>query len=136
MAERACNDCGTPIFDQRYLKCGVCLRRVGVVALMPPVPPAINWKEGARHYRHLLKLSEQHEINLKRRLGAEHERRATLVNTISDILMDIAYDEDDTNQEYCNVCRRSLIEEDGHQPGCLYVVALGVLAEAGRSVES
>jgi hypothetical protein len=79
--------------------------------------------------------SERLEIQLKARLGQEHERRVRLVNTMADILMDIAYDEDDTNQEYCNVCRRSLIEEDGHQVGCEYVLALAVLAEAGRSAE-
>ena len=95
----------------------------------------IDWKQVAHHQRHLRRLAEQHEINLKRRLGQEHEQRVRLVNMMADILMDIAYDEDDTEQEYCNVCHRSLIEEDGHQTGCLYVLALSVLAEAGRSVD-
>jgi molybdenum cofactor biosynthesis enzyme MoaA len=134
MAERACNDCEAPIFDQRYLKCGACLRRIGVVPLLSPVPPVVQWKEVARSYRARLRMADQHEINLKRRLGAEHEKRATLINMMADMLMDIAYDADDPNQEYCNVCHRSLIEEDGHQAGCLYVEALGVLTEAGRSV--
>ena len=95
----------------------------------------IDWKEITRHYRHLLKLSEALEITLKRRLGKEREQRVRLVNTMADILMDIAYDEDDPDQTYCNVCHRSLIEEDGHQIGCEYVLGLAVLAEAGRSAE-
>jgi molybdenum cofactor biosynthesis enzyme MoaA len=97
--------------------------------------PSINWKEAARHFRLGRYLAEQQEIRLKVRLGQEHERRVRLANTLADILMNIAYDEDDADQEYCNVCHRSLIEEDGHTVGCLYVLALAVLAEDGRSVE-
>ena len=96
---------------------------------------ALDWKEIARHQRHRRKLSEALEVTLKRRLWAEHDKRGRLVNAMADILMDIAYDADDTNQTYCNVCRRSLIEENGHQPGCLYILGLATLAEAGRSVE-
>jgi hypothetical protein len=134
--QAACNDCGAALFDQRYLKCGGCLRKIGVVPLMSPVPPRIDWKEAARQYRHLLKLSETTEVTLKRKLWVEHDKRARLATTMADILMGIAYDENDTSQEYCNVCRRSLIEEDSHQAGCLYVLALAALAEAGRSVEA
>lgn len=95
----------------------------------------IDWKEAARYFRWGRLLAEEQEGRLKRRLSDEHQKRVTLVNTMGDILMDIAYDPDDTNQTYCNVCHRSLIEEDGHQPGCLYVLGLAVLAEAGRSAE-
>jgi len=134
--DAACNDCGAARSDQRYLKCGACLRKIGVVPLMSPVPPRIDWREAARHFRWGRRLAEEQEVRLKVRLSREHEQRVRLVNTMADILTDIAYDEDDPNQEYCNVCRRSLIEEDGHQAGCLYVLALAALAEAGRSVEA
>lgn len=94
----------------------------------------INWKEMARHQRHLRRLAEQHEINLKRQLGSEHSQRARLVNTLADILTDIAYCADDPEQTYCNVCHRHLAEEGGHQSDCLYVLGLAVIAECGRSV--
>jgi len=94
-----------------------------------------GWKEAAGHFRHGRQLARQHEIALKQRLWAEHEARVRLANTMADILMDIAYDEDDVNQDYCNVCHRSLIEEDGHQSGCLYVAALAAVQDAARSDE-
>ena len=91
-----------------------------------------DWKEAARWYRARFRLSMETIGHRTRLAAAEHENRARLVNTMADILMDIAYDEDDPNQDFCNVCHRSLIEEDGHQSGCLYVTALAVLAEGAR----
>lgn len=92
----------------------------------------IQWKEATRHFWFGRRLAREQEGRLKRRLHDEQVKRAALVNTLSDLLMDIAYDDDDPEQTFCNVCHRSLIEEDGHQSGCLYVVGLTVLVEAGR----
>lgn len=90
----------------------------------------VDWKQVAHYQRSMRRQSERLEITLKSHLGQELARRRALVNTMSDILMEIAYDEDDPNQEYCNVCHRSLIEEDGHQDGCLYVRALVAITES------
>lgn len=95
----------------------------------------IDWKEAARHYRYHMMLADQQEGRLKRRLHDEHERWVALANTLADVLLDIAYDSDDTNHDYCNVCHRSLIEEDGHQTGCLLIVGLAAIADASRSTE-
>ena len=94
---------------------------------------ALAWKEAARWYRARFLLSQQTIDQRTAQMAAEHEKRVRLVNTMSDILMDIAYAPDDTDQAYCNVCRRDLNDEDGHATGCLYVVGLAVLAEAARS---
>lgn len=131
MAERTCNDCGAAIVDQRYLKCGGCLRRIGVVALTSPVPPSIDWKEAAHHYRHRLKLADQHALDLKRRLWHEHEKRITFVNTVSDVLSQLAPVALD---ERCRVCHKHTGFVD-HAADCWYLRLLEAVAEAGRSVE-
>ena len=95
----------------------------------------IDWKEAARNYRQALKATSGALVLATRQCSAEHAKRIAIVNAMADILTDIAYDADDTDQEWCNVCHRSLIEENGHSAGCEYVTALAVLAEAGRSVE-
>lgn len=100
-----------------------------------PTFDAHLWRCATRHYRHKLKLADQHALDLKRRLWAEHDKRVTLVNTLGDVLLNIAYDPDDPEQEYCNVCRRNLEADGGHRTGCLLIMGLAVIAEAGRSVE-
>lgn len=93
---------------------------------------SINWKEAARHYRYYMMLADQQEGRLKRRLYDAQRARIAFATKMADILIDIAYDDDDPNQEYCKVCSRRLIEEHGHQPGCLYVTGLAIVAEASR----
>lgn len=93
----------------------------------------LTWKEAARHFWSGRRLAEKRMVSLEIRLVDERQKRTSLINTLSDILMDIAYDDDDLNQEWCNVCHRNLIEENGHAPGCLYILGLAALAEAARS---
>lgn len=90
----------------------------------------IDWKEVARHYRHLLRLSERLEVTLKRRLWAEHDARVRLVNTMSELLPIIAGN-GDPYADQCFVCDH----DHGHAAGCAYIAALAAVAEAGRSVE-
>ena len=95
----------------------------------------IDWKAAARHFWHGRKLAREQEIRLKQLLWTEWQRRETLSNTLMDFLLDIAYDEDDTDCTYCNVCRRSLIEENGHHRTCLYVRAMESIEASCRPVE-
>jgi hypothetical protein len=83
----------------------------------------IDWKEYARHQRHLLKLSEDLEVTLKRRLGQEHQKRVTLVNAMSDLLPRIV--------DYGWCCEGI----GGHAEDCPYIAALAAVAEAGKSVD-
>lgn len=83
----------------------------------------IDWKEYARHQRHLLKLSEHLEITLKRRLWAEHDARVRLVNAMSELLPKIV--------DYGWCCEGI----GGHAEDCPYIAALAAVAEAGKSVE-
>lgn len=89
------------------------------------------WKKVAHHQRHLRRLAEQHEIILKRRIWAEHEKRVALVNAMTILLPKIvAHD----NPYWCVGCQRPLAKW-GHRPDCPYMAALAAVAEAGRSVD-
>lgn len=129
MASSVCNGCGSAIFDQRYLKCGACLQKIGVSPLRSPIPPVINWKAVAHHQRHLRRLAELNEINLKRILWGEHEKRVTLVNAMSELVPPLAI-----YGPWCRACD-SRYEEDGHDERCMYTRALAAIYEAGKSVD-
>lgn len=81
----------------------------------------IDWKAMAHHQRYLRRLAERHEVDLKRRLGAEHDKRVTLVNAMSDLLPRIV--------DYGWCCEGI----GAHAEDCPYIAALAAVAEAGRS---
>lgn len=80
---------------------------------------AINWKEAARNYRFQMMMADEQERRLKRRLWVERAQRVALVNTMTELLPEIA------------VC--SCIGP--HVDGCLYIKALEAVTEAGREPE-
>lgn len=92
----------------------------------------IDWKEAARHFRRVRIFAEKRAVSMEIKYVDERQRRLALATAFADLLMDIAYDDDDANNEYCNVCHRSLIEEDGHQSGCLLIAGLTLAIEGER----
>ena len=90
----------------------------------------IDWKQVAHHQRHLRRLAEQHEGNLKRRIWAEHQKRVVLVNAMTELLPIIAGN-GDPHADQCFVCDH----DHGHAAECAYIKALEAVAEAGRSVD-
>lgn len=92
----------------------------------------LTWKEAARHYRYMLGLSRRLEIDLKVRLGKEHEKRVALVMTLFEILPKIAHvDRDVSDGWWCRVCQT----HNDHASNCLYIAAMHAVVEAGRSPE-
>lgn len=83
----------------------------------------INWKEAARNYRFHMMLADKHELNLKRQLWQEREKRVTLVNATSELLARIF--------DYGWCCEGI----GAHAADCPYIAALAAVAEAGKSVE-
>lgn len=83
----------------------------------------IDWKAVAHYQRSMRRQSERLEITLKRRLGAEHEKRVALVNAMSELLPRIV--------DYGWCCEGI----GAHAEDCPYIAALAAVAEASRSVE-
>jgi hypothetical protein len=80
----------------------------------------IDWKEAARHYRWVLRLAERQEIDLKRTLWVERDRRVRLQRALDALAFSLLV----AREEHGAPCIPCGTVTRRHRDGCAYVAAL------------